>query len=82
MRRAHVGLWKLEYVRAIQECVLTLTGASAVSRPSGKKPRCSINYILGVCKAGVWWMSLGGLGYCVMNPAYMSDAYGELSRRW
>jgi len=36
-----------------------------------KKPRCSINYILGVCKAGVWWMSSGGL-----------DAYGALSRRW
>jgi hypothetical protein len=53
MRRAYVGLWKLEYVSAIQECVLTLTGASAGSRPSGKKPRCSINYILGFCKAGV-----------------------------
>jgi hypothetical protein len=66
-----VGLWKLEYVRAIQECVLTLTGASAVSRPSGKKPCCSINYILGVCKAGVWWMSSGGLGCRVMNPMHL-----------
>jgi hypothetical protein len=54
-----------------------IEGRSAASRPSGNKRRCSINYILDVSEAGVWRMSSGCLGYCVMNPPYTSDAYAS-----
>src|SRR5258708_23582623 len=44
MRRAYVGLRKPRLCRAIQECVLTLTGA--VSRPSEGVLRCKFGDIL------------------------------------